>query len=486
MLIPIRLLLTTFVLSGLTTSWLRTLADDRPNIIVLLCDDLGYGDLGCYGHPHIQTPNLDKLAQGGIRFTSFYSAAPVCSPSRVGLLTGRSPNRAGVYDWIPEANHGVGGRPMVHMRRQEPTVAKTLKQAGYQTAMAGKWHCNSHFNRRVQPQPDDAGFDHWLATQNNASPSHENPTNFIRNGVSVGKVDRFSCQFVVDEGLDWIDTLASERPFFLYLPFHEPHEPVASPQRLVDLYRHVAESDDQAHYFANVTNIDIAVGRLINGLEQRDIRDDTLVIFTSDNGPETLNRYKTANRSHGSPGVLRGMKLHTTEAGFRVAGIVNWPGRVSPGQTVATPVSSLDFYPTFAELANTKLPGNLTFDGTNLASAVDDHGIWTGDLPRDKPLIWVYYNAINEARAAMRRGKWKIIARLEGGRLKRSQNLTTKNADDYLQARLSDFEIYDLESDLSERHNLADEPGSPAQELIEVMQNAYEDLVEGSHVWESD
>ena len=133
----------------------------KPNIVVVLCDDLGYGDLECYGHPHIKTPHLNKLSQGGIRFTDFYSTAPVCSPSRVGLLTGRSPNRAGVYDWIPP------GRA-VHMRASEVTIAKLLKEAGYATCMSGKWHCNGKFNSQQQPQPDDAGFDHWFGTQNNA------------------------------------------------------------------------------------------------------------------------------------------------------------------------------------------------------------------------------------------------------------------------------------------------------------------------------
>jgi arylsulfatase A len=151
----------------------------QPNIVVVLCDDLGYGDLECYGHPHIKTPNLNRMAKEGMRFTDFYSAAPVCSPSRVGLLTGRSPNRAGVYDWIPH-------RMDVHMRSSEVTIPQLLKQAGYATCMSGKWHCNSKFNSATQPQPDDAGFDHWFGTQNNASPSHENPTNFIRNGDEVG------------------------------------------------------------------------------------------------------------------------------------------------------------------------------------------------------------------------------------------------------------------------------------------------------------
>ena len=147
----------------------------RPSFVVILCDDLGYGDLSCFGHPHIRTPNLDRLAQRGMRLTSCYSSAPVCSSSRAGLLTGRTPSRVGVYDWIPN-NH------VVHLRQEEVTVAALLRRAGYSTAHVGKWHCNGKFNQAAQPQPGDHGFEHWYSTQNNASPTHENPKNFVRNG----------------------------------------------------------------------------------------------------------------------------------------------------------------------------------------------------------------------------------------------------------------------------------------------------------------
>ena len=454
-------------------------ADERPNIIVVLCDDLGYGDLECYGHPHIKTPNLNALAEGGIRFTDFYSAAPVCSPSRVGLLTGRSPNRAGVYDWIPEARRATPDRrEQVHMRRSEVTIPKLLQSGGYQTCMAGKWHCNSEFNNAKQPQPGDFGFDHWMATQNNASPSHKHPSNYVRNGKPVGVIESFSCQIAVEEGLRWLAEADANVPFFLFLPFHEPHEPVASPENLVAEYASVATSHDQAQYFANVANVDSAVGKLIAGLNKMNLRDNTLIIFTSDNGPETLNRYRNANRSHGRPDPLRGMKLHTTDAGFRVAGIMNWKGHIEPGQTVSTPVSSLDFLPTFCELANVEVPEDLALDGTGFLPATRGKPI-----RRDKPLVWAYFNALNDARVAMRDGKWKVLAKLNGGRLKKMQNITTANLAAVRDASLTDLEIYDVTNDIHEDNNLARSQPENAKRLREKLERHYRELVTNSHVW---
>lgn len=451
-----------------------------PNIAVILCDDLGYGDLECYGHPHIKTPNLNRLAEQGIRFTDFYSAAPVCSPSRVGLLTGRSPNRAGVYDWIPPArNPRPDARDQVHMRGNEITIPHLLQKAGYATCMAGKWHCNSQFNSDKQPQPGDFGFDHWLATQNNAAPSHRHPDNYVRNGKPIGLIEDFSCQIAVDEAITWLEESApKEKPFFVFLPFHEPHEPVASPEDLVAKYRDVAKTEDQAQYFANVANVDNAVGKFVGALDRMDLRENTLIIFTSDNGPETLNRYKKANRSHGTPGPLRGMKLHTTDAGFRVAGIMNWKGKIEPGQVSSTPVSSLDFLPTFCELADTKPPAELHLDGTNFLPAISGKTI-----SRSQPLVWTYFNAINDARVAMRDGQWKVLAKLDGGKLPKMQNVTTDTLPKVLNATLTDIEIYDMTSDINESNNLAGQDAKLTKQLTQKLRKHYKELVSSSHVW---
>ena len=458
-------------------------AQPRPNLVILLCDDLGYGDLGCFGHPVIKTPNLDALARGGMQLNACYSAAPVCSPSRVGLLTGRSPNRAGVFDWIPPATVRNNDAPKkdrrheVHMRRSETTIPALLREVGYATCVVGKWHCNSKFNSSEQPQPSEFGFEHWMATQNNARPSHHQPKNFVRNGDTVGEMDEYSCQIAVSEALRWLDhRVNGNHPFFLFIPFHEPHEPVASPPDLVTRYMPFAASDDEACYYANVANVDRAVGRLIRGLEQRGVLDNTLVVFTSDNGPETLRRYKGAKRSFGRAGPLRGMKLHTHEAGVRVPGIMHWPKKIAAGQIVDQPVSSLDLLPTFCRLARRSIPSSLKCDGIQLQP------LWHGKrLNREAPLVWCYFNALNEARMAMRRGPWKVMAQLDGGKFPRRSNLTKNDRTALQNVTLTDFEIYDLRDDLGEDKNLADAP--ELHYLQEELRDAFVELSFDSHLW---
>ena len=458
-------------------------AAERPNIVVILCDDLGYGDLGIHGHPHIQTPNLDKLANEGLRFTNFYSTAPVCSPSRVGLLTGRSPNRAGVYDWIPpNTKPRPDAREQVHMRKSEVTIAKLMQQAGYATCMSGKWHCNAAFNSPRQPQPGDAGFDHWFGTQNNAVPSHENPKNFVRNGKPVGRIEGFSCQIATDEVITWTtDHLEGnpDQPFFAYLAFHEPHEPVASPPRLVEKYSSVTQATDQAQYYANVHNVDLAVGKLVRALTKLNVRDNTLIVFTSDNGPETLNRYRSANRSWGITAHLRGMKLHTHDGGFHVAGLFNWPDGIKPGQVTNHVGSALDLLPTACELAGVELPADRTFDGISLADFFA-----TGSAPRrSKPLIWAYYNGINDARVAMRHGRWKVLAQLNGGDLPKQQNLTPETHAKAKSATLTDFEIYDINEDPGETVNVFGRGIAEQAELVAAIKDSYSELVSDSPAW---
>lgn len=188
----------------------------RPNVVIFLADDLGYGDLGCYGHPHIRTTHLDAFARQGVRLTQCYAASAVCSPSRAAILTGRTPHRNGVFTWIAAGSE-------VHLRSAEIALPRLLREAGYATCHVGKWHLNGRFNDPAQPQPNDHGYDHWLGTQNNAAPSHKDPTNFVRNGQALGQLTGYSALLVVDEAIDWLKNRRDpSRPFFLAVWTHEP------------------------------------------------------------------------------------------------------------------------------------------------------------------------------------------------------------------------------------------------------------------------
>ncbi|QDU09301.1 sulfatase [Gimesia aquarii] len=453
-------------------------SDSKPNIIVILCDDLGYGDLACYGHPQIKTPHIDRLASQGMRLTDCYASAPVCSPSRAGLLTGRTPNRVGVYDWIPE------GHPM-HLKRDEVTIAQLLQKADYDTAHVGKWHCNGLFNSKKQPQPGDHGFQHWFSTQNNALPTHQNPNNFVRNGKPLGEIKGFSCQIVADEGIRWLkEWRAVDKPFFLHVCFHEPHERVASPPDLVKRYLDTTLYEDQAQYFANVANMDAAVGKLMKTLDELKLAENTLVFFTSDNGPETLNRYgKGSRRSWGTPGVLRGMKLHIYEGGIRVPGIIRWPGRIEAGQESNVPVSSVDMLPTFCEMVNISLPKNRELDGTSLLPLFAGNN----DLQRSTPLFWNYYRANSTPRVAMREGDWKVVAHWSGPEgIRRLGNNVNSISQEYIKnAKLTKFELYNLKEDISEQHNLAWQERERLNHLKKKLTQKYKEVQKEGPVWDT-
>ena len=445
----------------------------RPSFVVILCDDLGYGDLSCFGHPHIRTPNLDRLAAEGMQLTSCYSSAPVCSSSRAGLLTGRTPSRVGVYDWIPNDH-------VVHLRQSEVTVATLLKNAGYDTAHVGKWHCNGKFNSDEQPQPGDHGFAHWYSTQNNAAPSHENPNNFVRNGEEVGPQQGYSCQLVADEAIGWLKgTRNAEQPFFLFVCFHEPHEPVASPQKLVDSYREVAQNEDQAQYFANVTNMDAAAGRIVSTLDELGLGEDTLVLFTSDNGPETLNRYRGARRSYGSPGDLRAMKLWMYEGGIRVPGILRWKGRVQPGQKTDEPFCGLDVLPTLCELADVAVPQDRACDGASAVSVLAGQPV-----QRARPLYWHYYRALGVPKAAMRIGDWMILGHRAAGPDTPGRNVEPASMAVIAAEELTQFELYNLKSDLAQQHDLAEANSQRLQEMRKLLVARHREVRDEGVKWE--
>lgn len=371
-------------------------ADERPNVVVFLADDLGWGDLGCYGHPRIQTPNLDAFAKQGVRATQCYSASAVCSPSRSAILTGRTPHRNGVYTWIEAGSE-------VHLRTSEIALPKLLKEAGYSTCHAGKWHLNGKFNDSAQPQPGDHGYEHWMATQNNAAPSHKNPKNFVRNGTAVGELEGFSAPLVVDEAIDWLTKKRDpKKPFFLAVWTHEPHLPIESDPQFQKPYADLDEDFRQHH--GNVTQLDHAFGKLMKALDDQKLTDTTFVAFTSDNGPEGDG---TKNRTRGSTGGLRGRKRALYEGGISVPGIFRWPGHIPAGKTTDVPIVGSDLFPTVLALSGVKPPADRTLDGANVLPVLEGKA---AAVERKLPMYWRLGMAPGGMHIAMRDGDWKLLA----------------------------------------------------------------------------
>jgi len=429
-----------------------------PNVLVFLADDLGWGDLACYGHPQIQTPNLDRFATQGMRFTQSYSACGVCSPSRSAILTGRTPYRNGVFRWIPE-NH------YCHLRTSEITIAELLKERGYATCHVGKWHLNGMFNSPAQPQPNDHGFDHWLATQNNAAPSHRDPSNFVRNGEAVGPLQGYSAGLVVDEAIRWLDGIRDKsKPFYLQVWTHEPHLPIESDPRFLALYD--TEDVGLKQHHGNVTQLDDAFGRMMRALDEMQLTDSTIVFFTSDNGPEgtglpdAQHPGSQRDRTRGSTGGLRGRKRDDFEGGIRVPGLVRWPGHIQPGSVSDTPVVGTDIFATVCDIVRIPLPPDRVIDAVSLRPA------FTGQpIPRQRPMYWRTHISSPDSRVAVRVGDWKIVA------------------DD----SLSKFLLFHLRDDPHEEHDLAAaQPERFAEMKQTLLATDAEVLSDGPDWWKRD
>lgn len=423
---------------------------ESPNFIVFLTDDQGWGDLGCYGHPIIQSPNLDKFAGEGLRLTQCYAACSVCSPSRSAILTGRTPYRNGVWRWIPPGSQ-------YHLRESEITIAEILRANGYDTCHVGKWHLNGKFNSEAQPQPDDHGYDHWLATQNNASPNHLNPQNYVRNGKAVGLMKGPSAMIAVNEAIGWLESRPDQtRPFFLTVWTHEPHLPIESAEEFMKPYASIEDEGIRQHH-GNITQLDAAFGKLMDSIDKLDYRDNTFVIFTSDNGPEGKG---TTGRTRGSTGGLRGRKRHSHEGGIRVPGIIRWPGRITPGSTSDTPVIGSDIFSTICEIAGQQVPTDRTIDGASMLPLFEGKPI-----NRQVPLYWRNHLASSQTRVAMRIGDWKIIG---------SENLDS-------------FELYNIQNDWQETNDLKD---AAPEKFLELKQRLISHdqavLTEGPDWWKND
>lgn len=341
-----------------------------PNIIVILADDLGYGDVGAYGGQVIKTPHIDQLTADGLRFTSAYSSAPICSPSRAGLLTGRYPARSGIVQAMQAAGDSLerklsyklglglanlasidmlgGGNLVNGLPQSEITIAELLRGGGYATAVIGKWHLGD-FTEWPQYHPFEHGFDHFVGF--NMS-NDDWPVAFYRGEQKVlddiGLDQAHYTKLFTEEAIAFVES-STNKPFFLYLSHKDPHQPFFPSEAF-------ANTSDGGPYGDAVSEFDWSVGEVMKALNRLDLAANTLVIVTSDNGPWY----------EGSSGGLRGRKGQSYEGGFRVPMIAWWPGTVHPGST-NVPVMNIDFFSTFAKLARQKLPTDRVIDGRDLS-----------------------------------------------------------------------------------------------------------------------
>lgn len=369
-------------------------AQELPNIILIVADDLGYGDLGFQGSKQIPTPNIDQLAKEGVVFTNGYVSSSVCSPSRAGLMTGKNQVRFGYFDNTGPNQTGFDpnykGLPL-----SETTIADELKSLGYATGLMGKWHLGEapHF------YPLKRGFDefwgflgggHDYLTTN---PEGNNMVSPIECSYKSPEPLTYLTDDCGNESVDFIKRHKKE-PFFLFSSFNAPHSPMQAIEADLELFKHIKD-DLRRTYCAMVYRLDVNVGKIIKTLEDEGIKDNTLVVFISDNGgPADL----IANGSINAP--LNGQKTTLLEGGIRVPFIMNWPKKLKAGKVVSTPVSSLDFYPTFVKMASGKVDEQNDLDGVNILPYLTGE---TDVIPHES-MKWRY-----TVGAAIREGDWKLI-----------------------------------------------------------------------------
>jgi len=386
-----------FILLSANPSWAGTLRH-RPNVIFILADDQGSVDAGCYGADDLHTPNLDRLADTGIRFTQFYSAAPVCSPSRAGALTGRWPVRAGVPNNCSSKLGGQGALPS-----DEVTLAEMFKSAGYATAHIGKWH----IGYTPETMPLAQGFDYSMGHMGGCIDNYShffywngpNRHDLWCNGKEVYKDGKYFPQLMAEEACDFIET-HQDQPFFIYYAMNTPHYPYQGEAKWLEHFADVPYPRNL--YGAFIASQDERMGMLIDKLESLGLRDDTIIVFQSDNG------YSTEERAHfggGNSGPYRGAKFSMFEGGIRLPGIISWPGKLPQAEVRHQVAHACDWLPTLAELTGVE-PPQVHLDGRSQKQVLLDSN--AASPHQNHPLHWQVGRG-NNASWAVRDGDWKLI-----------------------------------------------------------------------------
>ena len=409
----------------------------RPNIVLIVADDMGYADVGFQGSRDIPTPNLDALARTGIRFTDAYVSGPYCSPTRAGLMTGRYPQRFG-HEFNPVGNPEPG------LPLDQTTMADRLKAAGYRTALLGKWHLGS----AAPLHPMERGFDEFFGflggdhSYFDAMPANGEP-------VFDGRTPTEKMGYLTDELADRaVDFIARQRsgPFFLYLAFNAVHTPMHATEKYLTRFSHIADPQRRT-YAAMLSAMDDGIGRTLAALRAAGLEENTLVFFFSDNGGPTMPT-TTVNGSSNAP--LRGSKRQTWEGGIRVPFIISWKGHLAAGTTDARPIIQLDVLPTALAAAGVELRPDWKLDGVNLLPFLTGKATGT---PHDA-LYWRLGGMM-----AIRKGDWKLVKTREGA---------LRDIDPAVLSDLSMAELYNLGEDIGETKNLAAAHPEKVKELADA------------------
>ena len=397
----------------------------HPNIVMIVGDDMGYGDIGVHGSRDIPTPNLDALAKAGIRFTDAYVTGPHCSPTRAGLLTGRYQQRFG-----HEVNMGADAGPNGGLPASETTMADRLKAAGYRTALLGKWHLGS----AEHLHPMSRGFDEFygfLGGEHSYFESSPNGANPLYDGRTRVEASGYLTDVLTDRAVAFIRREKS-RPFFLYLAYNAVHTPMHAPDKYLARFKDIPDSQRRT-YAAMMSAMDDGIGRTLEALRAEGLDDNTLVFFFSDNGGPTMPG-TTINGS--SNGPLRGSKRQTWEGGIRVPFIIRWTGRLPAGKVDPRPIIQLDVLPTALAAAGVEPKPEWKLDGVNLLPYL------TGNS-RQAPHEALYWRLF--AHMAIRKGPWKLVKTMDGPLL----------FADTSQPDLSGVQLFNVTEDIGETRDLA-------------------------------
>lgn len=394
-------------------------ASGQPNVVVIICDDIGYGDLGCYGSTMIKTPRLDRIAESGVRLTAMYSGGPTCSPARAALVTGRLPQRCGVGRVLfPTEDRGL--------HHGEKTIASYLSQRGYATGCFGKWHLGNMPNRG----PRRFGFDAYfgLPFSNDTPPiALYRDEEVIEDPADIPSLSRR----YTEEAVKFIEALPPEKPFFVYVPYTMPHYPVAPEPAF--------EGTSEAGPYGDVCEaIDFYCGKLHDCLVRRGVADDTIFIFTSDHGPWF----------EGSTGGARGRKFETWDGGVRVPFICSWPARIPRGRLISAPVSTMDVLPTLCAVLGLSEDPERPFDGQDITA------ILAGEDASPHGPIW-YFDGYSLN--AVREGRWKLHRKRQ-----------TWGAERFAQMSLP--QLFDMERDPNESYDLSARHPEVVERLLKLME----------------